>query len=332
MERTPVTLTLEEAHSLAHGACLGAGADEASARSLAAATVSAHRANRPEVGFAHLCDYLHAFREGRIHPAPRPGLERPFPAFLESDADGGLAQLGFDLAFDALVEAASTLGIALFVQRNSFTSGELGFYVRRLAAEGLIALAFTNANAFVAPAPGLPRLFSTNPMAFAYPLGKGRPPLLVDQSSASTAFVNLSAAAARGETLSAGMAVDAEGQPTTDPLRAMAGALLPFGGRKGANIALMVEMMSAGLAGGQWSADMPDFRSGAGRLDVGLSVIAINPGPDPQEVAARGAAFVDRLRAAGVHVPGLGHDRDGERIVLDAPLHAEIASFRDQAR
>lgn len=327
MPDTTVSLSPDEAHALAFGALRGAGADEPSARSLATATVAAHLARRPEVGFAHLRDYLSAYREGRIHRMPRPALERPFPAFLDCDADGGIAQLGFDLFSGTLAEAARTFGIAVLTQRNSFTTGELGYYARRLAAEGLIALAFTNANAFVAPAPGLPRLYSTNPLAFAYPLGRDRPPLLIDQSSASTAFVNLSAAAEKGEPLAEGMAVDAEGRLTLDPLQALKGALLPFGGRKGANIALMVEMMAAGLAGGFWSADMPDFQSGSRTLDASLTVIAIHPGAEPDEVQARGAAFIDRLQAAGVHVPGLGRTGETDRIMIESRLHAEIVSY-----
>lgn len=294
----------EEALELALSTARAAGADEASARALAEATVSAHLNNRAEVGFAHFLDYITAYRAGRINGAPVPRLHRPFPAFFSSDADAGIAQLGFDLAFDTLVEAATGFGIAIFTQHNSFTTGELGYYVRRLAGKGLLALAFTNANAFVAPAPGLPRLYSTNPLAFAYPLGPDRAPVVIDQSSSATAFVNLASAAKKGEALDPGMAVDAGGMPTTDPNAAMKGALLPFGGRKGANIALMVELMSAGLSGGGWSVEIPDFQSGEGTLNSGLTVLAIAPGADAATNAARSGAFAERLAEAGVHVPG----------------------------
>ena len=42
-------------------------------------------------------------------------------------------------------------------------------------------------------------------------------------------------------------------------MRALAGALLTFGGARGANIALMVEVFAAGLTGANWSLDAPDF-------------------------------------------------------------------------
>lgn len=326
-----VTLSLEEAHVLARDACLGAGADGASAEALARATIAAHQQGRPEVGFAHLLDYLGSYRAGRINPRPKPRLNQSFAAYLEGDADGGIAQLGFDLAFPQLVKSAQDCGIAIFSQRGSYTSGELGYYPRRLSHVGLIGLAFTNANAFVAPAPGMPRIYSTNPLALALPLGPGERPLVIDQSSAATAFVNVVAAAEKGEALAPGIAVDANGAPTTDPEQAILGALLPFGGRKGANLALLVEMMSAGLSGASWSETMPDFRSGNDWLNVGLTVIALVPGSGPDAMAARMRNYTDRLQAAGVHVPGRNRPAVNDSIQIEPELYGAVRSYAASA-
>lgn len=328
MSRT-VSLVPDAVRQLAERALLGAGAGPEAARSLAEATLSAHLHHRPEVGLAHLRDYLAAYREGRIRREAKPVFRQPFPAFLEGDADGGIAQHGFDLAFEPFVQAAGSLGIAIFTQRNGFTTGELGYYVRRLAGRGLIGLAFTNANAFMAPAPGMPRLYSTNPLAFAYPLGEGVSPVVIDQSASATAFVSVSEAARTGAPLSEGVAVDAGGQPTIDARAAIKGALLPFGGRKGANIALLVELMAAGLAGGAWSVDMPDFQSGSETLDSGLTIIAIHPGSDAAIRMARAQDFAARLKAEGVHVPGSGRGYPVETIVIDADLHAFLLRFAE---
>lgn len=297
-----VELSLAEAEELALKACRGAGANAASARALVDATLSAARFGPATLGFPHMVDYLGSFREGRINCAPAPRLDRPFPAMLAADADGGIAQLGFDLAFEDLVAAAQTFGIAVFTQANGYTTGELGYYVRRLAAEGLVALAATNASAMVVAKPGGPAVYSTNPIALGFPLGADLPPLIVDQSSSATAYVNLIAAAAEGRQIPAGWAVDENGAETLDPVRALCGALLPFGGRKGANIALIVEMLSAGLSGGSWSLDAPDFRSGSASPAVGLTVIAMMPGEDR---VARARAQADRLEGLGVHIPGV---------------------------
>lgn len=48
------------------------------------------------------------------------------PAFLNCDADMGIAQLGFDLAENELVSICANLGVGVFSQRNSYSTGELG--------------------------------------------------------------------------------------------------------------------------------------------------------------------------------------------------------------
>jgi len=60
------TFTLHEGLTLARNACLGVGASEAAATSLAEATVSAEAHGQLSVGFRHLVDYLQSFLEGRI--------------------------------------------------------------------------------------------------------------------------------------------------------------------------------------------------------------------------------------------------------------------------
>lgn len=285
-------------------ACRAAGAHEDMAQSLAHASLSASRVGRHEVGLAHLVDHLESLRAGRIRGEARPLIDSPAPALIRVDAQGGIAQFGFDLAFDDLTRRAQEYGIALLAQRGCYPSGELGYYARRLAEAGLIALAAGNAHALMAVRAGFGKAFSTNPMAFAAPLPAPRPPLLIDQASSATAFVNLSRAAAEGKPIPEGWALDSSGQPTTDPQAALLGALLPFGGYKGANLALMVEVLVAGLTGARWSMDTGDFQHGPTPPGSGMMVIAIAPRLCDPDFSARLAAQLDRLVLQGVHIPG----------------------------
>lgn len=297
-----IRVTVQRARELASAACRAAGADAEVARSLVEATVSAAQSGRDELGFPHLLDYLAALRAGRAQGAARPLLRQPLPAVIESDARGGIAQLGFDLAFADLCRLARTLGIALFTQRNSFTTGELGYYVRRVAREGLIGLAVSNGPALMAAAPGQSSVYCTNPMAFGVPLAHSARPLVIDQASSATAFLNLRRAAENATPIPAGWAIDRSGQPTSDAQAALAGALLPFGGYKGANLALLVEILSAGLAAASWSLDAAPFAAGDRSPRCGLTVIALSP-IDP-DFGARVAAQLDRLQQHGVSIPG----------------------------
>ncbi len=213
-------LSLEEATGLAVRAGRAAGLSDEAALALARATVSANAHGKGSSGFSHLVDYLSASRAGRIVGDAEPVLTSPAPAAIHCEASGGIAQLGFDRAFDDLFRRAETLGIALFSQNGSFTTGELGYYPRRLAEAGLVAFAATSGPALMTVAGAKKPVYCTNPIAFAAPLDQG-PPLLIDQASSATAFVQLRHYAERGEALPEGWAVDGDGEPTADPRAAL---------------------------------------------------------------------------------------------------------------
>lgn len=297
-------ISVKRFRTLSEQALLKAGASAALAASLIEATLSAERAGRREVGTAHLPAYLVSLRDGRINGAAVPVLASPMPAVIASDAQGGIAQLGFDMAFADLVSRVETFGLATFTQRNSYTTGELGYYVRRLAQRGLVAIAATNAHAMMATKAGGAPVFSTNPLAFAAPRLPPHGPLVIDQSSSATAFVNLARAAAENRPIPEGWATNAKGAPTTDARDAMrGGSLLPFGGYKGANVALMVEMLAVGMTGADWSLDMGDFQTSDRFLNAGLWVMAMKP-IDPGDFGARTAKQYSRLQSLDVYLPG----------------------------
>ena len=286
-------LSLPELERLSHDALREAGASARMARTLAAATVAAERRGRSGVGAAHLLDYLEALRAGRLHGAADPHLEHPRAAVLTVDADGGTAQLAFDRAERDLVEAARACGIALLSTRNSFPAGELAHYAHRLAEAGLVALVWANSPALMAIHGAREAVTGTNPLAFALPHRTG--PRVIDQATSATAFVTIREAARRGEPLPEGWALDADGAPTTDPVAALAGVLLPVGGLKGGNLAMMIELLAA-MSGGSFSLDAAPFDAGEDSPRLGMMVAAIDPTALDADYSARAEAHLLHLR------------------------------------
>lgn len=125
--------------------------------------------------------------------------------------------------------------------------------------------------------------------------------MTVDQSSSAAAYVNVRDAAARGEQIPEGWAVDAAGEPTVDSEAALEGAMLPFGGYKGANIAWMVELL-AGMSGANWSIDAPSFDSGSEHPGVGMFILALDASKLQNDFVARADAHVVRLSTLGVRL------------------------------
>ena len=58
----------------------------------------------------------------------------------------------------------------------------------------------------------------------------------------------INVAAQAGEPIPPDWAFDADGNPTTDAAAAMAGTMAPIGDAKGAQLALMVEILAAALS------------------------------------------------------------------------------------
>lgn len=196
----------------------------------------------------------------------------------------------------------------------------------------MISIAATNAHAVIVPVAGGSPVYSTTPLAFGFPLGDAMPPVIIDQSSSATAYVNIVAAATAGRPIPEGWAVDGEGEPTSDANEALAGALLPFGGRKGANVALMVEMLAAGLSGGSWSLDAANFMSGTRAPAGGLTLIAISPGAAADHRVDRARAQVDRLQGLGVYVPGTGkRPPPSEQVKLSCDAFETIVKIAGEA-
>ena len=317
-----VHLSAGQALALAEAACRGAGAGPRMARALAQATLAAELRGKAVVGFAHLPDYLDALVNGRIDGAAEPFITSPAPALIACDVKGGVAQLGFDDAYGELETRARGYGLALLTISNSFTTGELGGYVRRLADGGLVALAATNGPALMQPPGASGPVYCTNPIAFAAP-GRDGAAVVIDQSSSPTAFVSLRGAT----TIPEGWAVDAHGRPTTDAAAALGGALLSFGGARGGNIALMVEILAAGLSGANWSLDAPSFAAGGRSPGVGLTVVAIAPALLAPDFASRLEAQLQRLDGKGVHIPGAAARSGATEVRLPPALAATLRRY-----
>lgn len=250
-----------------------AGGSDATAAVLATATVEAEQRGKPAVGVRHLLDYVDALRDGRLTRDAAPALTTSRPSVLTVDADGGTAQLAFARHLPRLVDAAQGSGLAVLSLRNAFTAGELGFYVRRITAEGLIGLVCANSPALLSVYGSSAPLTGTNPLAFGVPQRSGA--RAFDQASSATAWVTVRDAAERSDPVPAEWAVDRNGRPTTDAASALDGSLLPFGGVKGANIAIMVELLAT-LAGGTFSIDAPHY-SDPEPPGLGLFALALDP-------------------------------------------------------
>lgn len=297
-------ITLTEVESLSVSALQHAGASALQAGSVARSIRAAEAEGTRGIGLGYLPWYCRHLTVGKIIGTAIPAAEHPKPASIFVDAKGGFAHAGFDAGEAALITAANIHGIAILGVANAYACGVLGYFTDRLARAGLVSIAVTNASATMAPWGGKTPFFGTNPWAFGAP--RQNDPLVIDSSSSATAYVNLARAAANGTAIPAHWALDENGQPTTDAARGLQGSIAPAGGHKGSALALMVEVLAAGLTGANWSyqaASLGDDHGGPPRL--GQTFIAIAPGGMTQGFAPRLEALLTEMQAQdGVRIPG----------------------------
>lgn len=313
--------TLSEATDLAARALTASGAGRGPAESVARAVVAAEARGRSNVGFQHLPYYCDALLRGAVDGRVEPALSRSRPGRLSVDARSGFTHYAFDRALETFEDMVRNNGVAVLTIRDTYTCGELGYFPERLARHGFVAIAATNAGpAAVAPSGAGQAIFSTNPLAYAFPRDNA-PPLLVDQSSSACTLVDVRAARERGEKIPDDWALDDGGRSTNDPRAALSGSFKPFGGYKGSNIALLVELLAAGLSGGNWSLDAPSFADDTACPDVGQWFLAM----DSASSGKRIDQYLDRIAGLDAHVPGREREMRLERAGEDGlTLPAEV--------
>lgn len=305
-------ITVDEIERTGAAALLAHGAGSWQAGEVARAIARAEETGNVICGLAYLESYCVQLRSGRVDGMADPEVSSPKPGVVQADARFGFAQPAFSRALPAALDAARACGMASLSVGHSHTCTSLGFFTERIAAEGLIALGFTNASAIVSGPGGRRPVLGTNPIAVTIP-GPGRPAMHADFSTAAVALGKITAAKAAGDPIPEGWALDAEGQPTTDPEAALAGSLVSAGGYKGWALGLLVEILASGLTGSVNSVNVRGLKAEAGPPhDLGQFYILIDPG-------AHSASFSDRIgrlaeeiaKDPGVRIPGARpKDRD----------------------
>ncbi|GGK38008.1 Ldh family oxidoreductase [Salinarimonas ramus] len=320
-------LTIAEAEAEIAAALVRANTSPENAAHVARALVAAEADGLKGHGLSRVATYAAQAKAGKVDGHATPTAARPKPGVLAVDAAHGFAYPALALVADELPEIAQAQGVAAAAIRRSHHCGAAGHPVEALAEKGLVALLFANTPAAIAPWGGKLPVFGTNPIAFACPM-PGRAPVVVDLSLSKVARGNILAAKQKGEPIPEGWALDVDGNPTTDAEAALEGTMLPLGDAKGTALALMVELLAAGITGANYAAEASSFLDAEGPPPgTGQLILAL----DPQALGGEGAlARVSALAAMiegqdGARLPGM------RRLALREKARAEGLQVADAA-
>lgn len=285
------------------------GTSEPHARIVGDSLVAANLRGVDSHGIQMLLVYIQQLRAGGINVPSAGRVESEDGVFLRYNGENGLGQVVSEQCTDHAIRIAKQHGIAVVVTNHSNHFGAGAWWGEKLAREGFLAIVTSNACPAVAPWQGETPILGTNPLCVAVPRLDGRGRWLLDMATTTVALGKLSHAAHLNQaTIPREWGfLDANGQPTTETAAAQKGKPTPIGGYKGTGIAMLAELLSAGLSGGNMATELPVYRTGGDPLGISHCFIAIDPKRflPPGQFEKRVGDLADMVKASK---PAPGYD------------------------
>jgi (2R)-3-sulfolactate dehydrogenase (NADP+) len=331
-------LSLKEAQALAQAALSKAGASGLMADATASALVLAEAQGLASHGLSRVPQYATHLNNGRAVGHAQASVARRKGAALLVDAKQGLAFPACQLAVTEAMQVAKALGVCFVGVTNSHHAGVIVDHLRPAAAAGLVGLGFANSPSAMPAAGGKHAIFGTNPVAAIFPR-RGSDPLMIDLSLSEVARGKLMVAAKEGKSIPLGWALDAEGNPTTDPKAGMHGSMLAVGSTtssKGAMLALIVELLVTAVIGAQFGFEASSFFVDEGNQPkIGQAFILIDPSAltgddsylDRIEVLVSEMLKDDGVRLAGARRLQLERKAAEQGVMIPDALHAQLRAL-----
>ena len=197
----------------------------------------------------HLDD-LFGSKAGRWKPGAQ--IEKLPSRFAAAEIWDGHFKLGQAVAYQAMdtcMELADQFGVGMVSVDNATHYLWGGGYVMDAALKGYLAYTnCTSAMSEVVPFGGKAPTLGTNPHSWGFPTQAAIGfPIVIDWATSTVAMGRVQQFKREGKMLPANCAVDAGGNPTNDPNKAV--ALLPFGAHKGYGLGLIDELYAAFIGG-----------------------------------------------------------------------------------
>jgi LDH2 family malate/lactate/ureidoglycolate dehydrogenase len=308
-------------------------ADEAAAVE-AGIMVEADLCGVPSHGVLMLPRLLAAFADGRAVPNPDIAMVRDLGAVCVLDGGRGPGRYVAARATDVAVAKAREHGVGLCLARNTTHWGRAHAYACRAARAGMVGACTTNAIPTMA-VPGVSRaVLGNNPIAVAVPRSASDEPVVLDLALTQAAFGKVATRRREGRRVPVNWGLDAEGHATDDPAAILvSGLLLPVGEHKGVGLAVMMELLTAALAGGPFGheiarVDATGLDPGAAKLFLALDVGAL---ADRDTFESRVDAMLAYLASIDANHPVLAPGERGwkarrEHLRDGVPLHPDIVA------
>ncbi len=265
-----------------------------------------------------------------IQPKYEPKIIKETKISTLIDGGGNPGILVAKMATARVIQKCKGNGFAIVGTNNTFSStSAIGYYADEITRNDFIGIVMAGPPGSVAPFGGIEPLFGTNPIAFGFPTNDW--PIIFDMATSAITWYGLVRAKALGKKLPEGVAIDSEGNITTDPAKAMDGAILPFDkGYKSSGLSLVVEIMTGPLV----EAIFPGSEEkGWGNLFIAIDPQLLTTREKFKESSSKLIETIQNSKKAKgqdiIHIPGWKGFESKEKTEKSDEIEIEDKLFKD---
>lgn len=264
------------AHDFTRRAFLAAGLSQKDARTIADNLILAELRGISSHGMTRLIYYLKKLEDGGFNAAPSLRVVSERLGTFVVDADRAPGAVAGTFAMQKCIEKAKQTGICMGSVRNSNHFGIAAFYALMALEHDMIGMAFCNTVANMNVYGGIDKVSGSNPICAAIPTDNTAP-FVYDGATSAVAQGKVVVARKEGRKIPMDWALDRQGNPTDDPTEALAGCMMHFGGYKGSDLSMLVDLFCAGLSGASFNNEAYPLVTMSDRCqNLGFNFVAID--------------------------------------------------------
>lgn len=251
-----MNIKIDEAAQLSNKLLLSLGLSSDEVELITENLVDAELAGRKTHGFVRLLGFKKSADNQKFNTNPlQLDVISESPVSLHLNGHNKLGYAPIYRSLEMAFEKAKTSKIIAVGIKDLNVTGYIGSYARKATENDLIFIGFNNSSGGLVPYGSKKELWGTNPLTVGIPTNDI--PVILDMASSQITWGDLLVAKNEGKQINEGAAIDGDGNPTTDPIKAMDGGLLPFFGHKGSGLAFIVELLAGGLTGSRVGYQVP---------------------------------------------------------------------------
>lgn len=292
---------------LCTGILRNSGLPDADARIVADSLVDADLRGVSSHGVLRMETYLQRLNNRVMNATPEVKTISETAGTAVLDGDNGFGQVVSQRAVDTLLAKTKDTPIAAVSVRNSNHFGAAAYWAAQLAEHDLIGITVSNVEPLMPPPGGSEARIGNNPLSVVVPALTHRP-IVVDMATSVVPLGKILNAKSKGETIPEGWGLDSNGKSTTIPDEVInGGSLFPVGGPKGYGLAIIVEVLSALLSGGEFGTDIHSMYQeleSPNRISHFFMAVRISAFLDPQIFKASVDRYIDQIKSSPL-APGI---------------------------